>query len=77
MRSHDICTPRECKQSKESPAYSSKTPGLDLLLGPEEVSHGFPTLEELETYFADKPVARESNCLSWWKENSFHFVLLG
>ena len=63
--------------ARESPRVSSRKSALDVLLGPEEVSDDFPTCEEeLDAYFAEKPVSREVNPLKWWKENSGRFVRL-
>ena len=56
---------------------SEKTTALDILLGPEEASQGFLTCtNEFDTYLAEKPVARKTQCLKWWKENSFRFPRL-
>ena len=50
---------------------------LDILLGPEEVPDDFPNCEEeLEAFFAEKPVSREVNPLKWWKDNSCRFLRL-
>ena len=50
---------------------------LDILLGPEETTAEFPTCqEELDAYFAEKPIFREANPLIWWKNNSARFQRL-
>ena len=47
---------------------------LDILLGPEETTAKFPTCqEELDAYFAEKPIFREANPLIWWNNNSSCF----
>ena len=47
---------------------------LDILLGPEETTVKFSTSqEELDAYFAEKPISREANPLIWWNNNSAPF----
>ena len=52
-----------------------KVTALDKLLGPEN-EESLTATEELEQYLAEKTVKRNSNPLSWWRENDKRFPQL-
>ena len=61
-------------QDTNSTSQVRQQSALDILLRPEETTAEFPTCqEELDAYFAEKPISREANPLTWWNNNSAHF----
>ena len=75
----DLDETEEEKNECVPPATKKKKTALDLLLGPEEAQceeEQGAAVEEVTRYFAEKPVARETKPLVWWKMNSYRFPRL-
>ena len=62
----------EISTSQSRPQDNEGTSALDILLGPEELSVNDYNLE-LEAYFTEKPLPRDTNPLLWWKDNARRF----
>ena len=56
---------------------SDQTTAFDILLGPDDDSDQDLTAgEELEQYFAERAVSRQTKPLQWWKDNARRFPRL-
>ena len=64
------------KEKRDDRAPPVKKTALDVLLGEEEMQceedQGV-AVEEIAQYFAERPVARETKPLVWWKMNCYRF----
>ena len=75
----DLDETEEEKNECVPPATKKKKTALDLLLDPEEAQceeEQGAAVEEVTQYFAEKPVARETKLLVWWKMNCYRFSRL-
>ncbi len=73
----EVHSPESSESSENSPADDDGHKVLDILMGQEDTPTDSVTCQdELELYFAGRPVSQDVQPLIWWKDHVHCFLRL-